>query len=375
MSLHINRRDFVISAGVSVAAANVTGNSTALASETSPQKTALLPMKMVVGCQRGPTVPKLLDHFKRHGVTHICGHPEIAAGTGRWSDTDLMRCRDLVEKHGLTLAMVALPFLSSSHIDSEGRGAIMLGQSPERDRDIADIQEMIAACGRVGIPAFKYNMSILGVLRTKSLLGRGGSEYSTWHLDEAAPDKPLTRAGRVTEELAWERITYYLERIIPVCEEYKVRAACHPHDPGVPLAGYQGVYRVLGTIEGMKRFVSIKESPYHGLNFCLGTIAENLNDPAREIDEVIRYFGTRKKIFNIHFRNIVGRRNHFSEVFPDEGDMNMVRVAQTLRDVGFDGMVMPDHMPTHSDDPSGDQAFAYGYGYIKGILQTLASSV
>ena len=71
--------------------------------------------------------------------------------------------------------MVALPFLSSSHIDHEPRGAIMLGKSPERDRDIEHIQKMIAACAKAGIPAFNYNMSLLGVLRTGTTPGRGGS--------------------------------------------------------------------------------------------------------------------------------------------------------------------------------------------------------
>lgn len=364
----MKRRDFVISTSASVAGLGLTGQTSA--AEVESGKQALLPIKMHVGCQRGPTTPQLLQNFKRHGVTHICGFPEMA-GKSRWNDDDLKRTRDLVEKHGLTLAMVALPFLTSSHIDNERRGAIMLGESPERDRDIADIQEMIASCGRVGVPSFKYNMSLLGVLRTESTVGRGGSIYSTWNLKEARPAKPLTRAGHVTAEMAWERITYFLERVIPVCEEYKVRAACHPHDPGVPAAGYQGVYRVLGTVDGMKRFVSIKDSPYHGLNFCIGTIAENLQDPGREIFDVIRYFGARGKIFNIHFRNIKGNRDHFSETYPDEGDMNMVKVAQVLREVGFDGMVMPDHMPIHADDSDGNQAFAYAYGYIKAILQTL----
>ena len=81
-------------------------------------------------------------------------------------------------------------------------------------------------------------------------------------------------------------------------------------DRGVPGAV---VDRVLGTIEGLKRFITIHESPYHGLNFCQGTISENLADPAREIFDVIRYFGERKKIFNVHFRNIRGARNHFVE--------------------------------------------------------------
>lgn len=367
----MKRREFVMSTSATLAAIGAAGASPVSSAESSSAQKPSLPIKMHVGCQRGPTTVKRLEHFKRHGVTHICGFPEISDRSGRWSDDDLRRTRDLCEKHGLTLAMVALPFLTSSHIDRESRGAIMLGESPQRDRDIEDIQAMIASCGRVGIPAFKYNMSLLGVLRTAPVVGRGGCQYSTWKLKDAQTDLPLTRAGRVTADMAWERITYFLERIIPVCEEYKVRAACHPHDPGVPLEGYQGIYRVLGTVEGMKRFVSIHESAYHGLNFCIGTIAENLNDPGREIFDIIHYFGTRGKIFNIHFRNIKGSRDHFSEVYPDEGDMNMVRVAQALREVGFEGMVMPDHMPHHADDPDSDQAFAYGYGYIKGILQTL----
>ena len=74
----------------------------------------------------------------------------------------------------------------------------------------------------------------------------------------------------------WERITYFLDHVIPVANEYKIRMACHPHDPGMPPEGYQGVDRVLGTVDGLKKFVTIRESPYHGLNFCQGTVSEML---------------------------------------------------------------------------------------------------
>jgi hypothetical protein len=61
----------------------------------------------------------------------------------------------------------------------------------------------------------------------------------------------------VDADAAWERITYFLERVIPVAAEYKIRIACHLHDPGMPPEGYQGVVRVLGTVDGLKNFVAI----------------------------------------------------------------------------------------------------------------------
>ena len=111
---------------------------------------------------------------------------------------------------------------------------------------------------------------------------------------------------------------------MPVAEEYKVRLANHPEDPGIGDRMYRGVARVLGTVEGIKRFVSMHESPYHGLNFCQGTISEMLEKPGEEIYDIIRYFGDRNKIFNVHFRNIKGGLLDFTEIFPDEGDIDML---------------------------------------------------
>ena len=340
---------------------------------------------MVVGCQRSPTDARRLDYFKRHGVEHICGFPPDGdTNPGAWTVESLTKLRELCEAHGVALDMIEFPTLSSAAIDARspqhaanpqraagtGKG-IMLGQEPERQQEIDHVCEIIRACARVGIPAAKYNMNLLGVLRTADTAGRGGSRYSTWRLAEAREDPALTAAGRVTADLAWERITYFLERVVPVAEEHRIRLACHPHDPGVPATGFRGVVRVLGTVEGMKRFVEIKASPYHGLNLCLGSTAEMLQHPATEIHDVIRHFGTRGKIFNIHFRNIRGHRDDFQEVFPDEGDMHMPDVMRTLRQVGYSYMVMPDHMPRHEDDPRQDQAFAFGYGYIKALIQSV----
>ena len=324
---------------------------------------------MKLGCQSGPTTDQRLQFFKRHGVEHICGYADELTAEG------IAKLRDRCEKAGVTLAMIAPPFLASSHIDKTARPAIMLGQSPERDRDIEDFQNIIRNCARAGVPAVKYNMSILGVLRTERTPGRGGVSYSTWKLREAKASSkfaPLTRAGRITADRYWERIDYFLKRVVPVAAEHKIRIACHPHDPGVPpVEGFQGVDAVLGTVDGLKKFIAMHENPYHGLNFCKGTVSEMLQDPGNEIYDVIRHFGRRKKIFNVHFRNIRGRRDDFVEVYPDEGDVNFFKAAQAYKEVGYDGMLMPDHVPHHPDDPGGLQAFAFSYGYIRAVLQAV----
>jgi len=368
----MKRRDFFSIAGAAGAGTIVAGMSglgtTALAAQKSARSR---PAPMKVGTQQGPVSDAMLQYFKRHGVSHLCaGVPR--GKDGDWKMEDLLRLRELVESHGLRLEMLAWP-MSSVEVSRAENPHIMLGKSPDRDREIDRLCEMVRMAARAGVRALKYNLTLLGVLRTESTPGRGGSRYSTWELARAKQEPPLTLAGVVGADEMWERIAYFLKRVVPVAETCKVRLACHPHDPGVAPGGFRGVVRVLGTVEGLKRFVAIQESPYHGLNFCQGTISELLANPGREIFDVIRYFGSRRKIFNVHFRNIRGRRDKFQEVYPDEGDVDMVRAMRVYQEVGYDGMIMPDHMPSHVDDPRGLQAFAFGYGYIKALIQAVGT--
>lgn len=302
------------------------------------------------------------------GVTHICSTLPSPTLDNNWSLAGLSKLRERVESFGLALAAVPLP-LSSLPIERSEMPAIMLGQSPQRDRDIDQIRQMIQNCSRAGIPMVKYNLNILGVPRTARTPGRGGSSYSTFVYSQANQDS-LTQAGPVSADLMWERITYFLERVVPVATEYKVRMACHPHDPGMPAGnGFRGVHRVLGSVDGLKRFIAIQPSPYHGLNFCQGSVTEMLQDPNREISDVIRYFGSRKKIFNVHFRNIHGHFLDFEETFPDCGDVDMLACLRVYKEIGYDGMLMPDHVPLIEGDPGGRQAFAFAFGYIRGLMQ------
>jgi mannonate dehydratase len=285
----------------------------------------------------------------------------------------LQMLRERTESFGIRLDMVPLP-LSSNYITRAENPNILLGKSPEREREIDDICQMIRNAARAGIPSLKYNLSILGVVRTAATLGRGGARYSTFVYDKTAQEPPLTEAGLVGAEAYWERITFFLRRVIPVAEEYKVRLACHPQDPAMPRdKGYRGVQTVLGSIEGLKKFLEIVPSPYHGLNFCQGTVAEMLANPGKEIYDVIRYFGSRGKIFNVHFRNIRGGFLNFQETFIDDGDVDMLRAMRIYSEVGYDGMIMPDHVPSIRGDSGGLQAFAFSFGYIKALIAAVAA--
>ena len=324
---------------------------------------------MHVGTQQFNTSDEDLEYLARHGVFNknenfITFHREYG-----WDVAELKQKKEKCARFGIDMEMVAIPI---ARLNASG-GEIpdyMLGNREEGDREIELVCNMIRQAAEAGIPAVKYYLCAMENQRTESTPpGRGNSVYSTWDLEQAKDrgprfDKP------VTAEMNWERITYFLERVVPVAEECRVRMACHPCDPWLP-PGYRGVDRVLGGPEGFRRFIEIAPSDYCGVNLCLGCMAEASTDPCNEVPDIIRYFGSRNKIFLCHFRNIVGGRNKFQEVWPDEGVMNMHRNMQALKEVGYEHMCVPDHAPGHREPGAGRQAFAYEFGYIKAMIQAV----
>ncbi len=370
----MKRRNFV--RGVAAGTLGAAALGTAEARSHANPKIGNRKVLMKVGCQSGGTTIENLEFKARHGVFNIDGgSPEIIEGVG-WDLEDSMRKREACEKYGISLDAYHLP-LTSAGIDRVKYPNMMLGKSPERDREIEIIQQMIQVAGKTGVGLLNYNTTIHRVLRTGNTVDpkRGGASYSTWNYEEAVKlNEPKTIAGDVSVDEMFERIKYLLDRIIPVAEEYKVKLGNHIADPPTPV-GFRGITRWNSpdVFAGMKRFAELSDSPYHGFNFCIGSIAEGLKDPKTEILPIIKYFGDRNQIFNIHLRNIKGGWNNFQEVYPDNGDMDFLEVIRALRDVGFDGMVMPDHVPKHHAEGSGSQAFAFVYGYIIAMLQVVSS--
>ena len=316
--------------------------------------------KMHVGVQGIGTSKPELEFLVRHGVTHM------DASVENTEVETLLQHKEAAASEGVSLEMIHIGLPRS----------ITLAQDPQRDRDLNTVCETIENAGKAGLRGLNYNFCIVQHQRTEQTPGRGGTTYSTFDISKF-DNETLTEAGQVSRDEAFERIAYFLERVIPVAEANKVQMACHLNDPPAPVL--RGVERWnYPVFEGLKRFVELADSPYHGFNFCCGTASEGLDKPGEELYEIVRYFGERGKLFNIHFRNIRGGLHNFQEVWPDEGDVDMYKVAQALRDVGYPYMLMPDHAPHHPDDvpPPGvsgrvRQAWAFQFGYIIALLQAV----
>jgi mannonate dehydratase len=314
----------------------------------------------------GITSRENLEFNLRHGVKHLTVLARKRPEGRGWDLDELKRMKDDCDQYGITLEAIRM--------DAD---YITFRKDAARDRELDTIIGNIQKASQVGVKIITYHWTVIPIGRNRQTTGRGKASYAGFQLEENWKDLPVGKSGRVSSEDYWERITYFLKKVIPVAREHDVRMACHPHDPpGLPF-GYQGVdnWDSPSVFEAIKRYESVVDSPYNGFQLCLGTTAEGLKNPGVEILPIVQYLGERGKIHQIHMRNIRGGLHSFEEVYPDEGEMDFFKVMRILRDVQFSGSICPDHMPRHPDDPGSLQSFAFGYGYLKALIQAVNSEV
>ncbi len=328
---------------------------------------------MYIGEQIGEIGDRKLTWAAQMGVEHVAVNStkttNIENADGTWKVSAIKDCQKRLASFGMSMDVLTLD-LQSSYVTQHRFPGIMRGL-PSRDAEIEIIKQNVRAASEAGVPCLKYNLNLLGVPRTGRTPGRGGARYSHFDIDEWT-DHSLTEAGPMPAERMWEVMTYFLERVVPVAERSGVKLACHPHDPAVPRdVGLRGVNCVLGSVDGLKRFLAIAPSPSHGLNFCLGTVAEMCVKPSVEALEAIRYFGGQKKMFMVHFRNIKGGFLHFDEVYPDNGDVDFYQAMKIFKEVGYNGMFCPDHVPESDVDPDNEKQHSFCLGYIRAMIQAV----
>ena len=241
---------------------------------------------------------------------------------------------------------------------------------PGRDQEIEVFKQVLHNMAALEIPILCYNfMPQSGWYRTSfSKKGRGGALVTAFdaRLVEKAP--VLTEAGLVTDEQMWDNYKYFMDRILPVAEACKVKLALHPDDPPVP--SLQGVARIFRNVGNIDKALELYPSDYSGITLCQGSFAAMSED----IPAVIRHYGSRRKIFFVHFRDIQGNASCFEETFHDEGMTDMKACIEAYRSVGFDGVVRTDHAPIMAGEQGDNPAYEmlghiFATGYLKGLLE------
>ena len=307
-----------------------------------------------------------LEFNLRHGVKHLTIQISKRAPDGAWDLDEMKRMKDSADHYGVMLEAIRM--------DSD---YIMLRKGADRDRQLDIIAGNIQKASQIGVKIITHHWTVIPIRRNAQVPGRGGSTYEAFKLEPDWKNLPVGKAGVVSSDDYWERITYFLQHVIPVCKQHDVRMAVHPYDPpGLPF-GYQGAenWDSPSVFEGFKRYEAIVDSPYNGFQLCLGTTAEGMKNPLKDVLPVAQYLAERGKIYQIHMRNIRGGLYDFAEVYPDEGDMDFVQIMRILRDSQFAYSICADHMPAHPDDPGKLQAYAFGNGYIKALIQAVNSEV
>ncbi len=243
---------------------------------------------------------------------------------------------------------------------------------PGRDRKIEEYIEYLHNLHEAELHYTTYAHMGNGIWSTGRELIRGASAR-VFDLSQAKDgwwvgkrfQGPLTHGRAYTEEEIWENFSYFIKKVAPVAEKLDIRIGIHPDDPPAPELG--GIPRcIFSSFEGYRRALEIAGSDHVGICLCCGCWLEGGPLMGKDVLETIRYFGQRKKIFKVHFRNVSTPLPRFTETFLDNGYMDMYLIMKALVEIGFDGAVIPDHIPKMAGAPHA--GIAYSIGYMRALL-------
>jgi mannonate dehydratase len=311
--------------------------------------------------------PSRLNRLCRQaGVDYAVGalpvlDPATAPGEQPWDFLPLLRMREDYAASGFELAVIeARPPLNRAK-----RGL------PGGDEEIATVCTLLENMGRLGIPVWCYEwMADFNWLRTSTALrGRGDSLVTGFDASELAAAPP-SELGPLSEETLWSTLEHFLQIVVPVAERAGVKLAMHPDDP--PLSPIRGVGRIMRSVGAFQRLVDLVPSECNGITLCQGNFTLMTDD----LPSVIRRFGLQKKIFFVHLRDVRGTAERFVETWHDEGQTDLYACMEAYRDVGFDGPLRPDHVPTVDGDSNDRPGYSdYGRLYALGYIRALRDSV
>jgi mannonate dehydratase len=327
----------------------------------------------------GPNTPKIclgappnadeatMRRYKQIGVDYVLmGGPRAP-----WEEADLRARMDHYKAAGITIINMMIG----------GFDDVIWGK-PGADAQIENVIKSIRVAGKVGLPVVEYNFYANRLMEGyKEEIGRGGAGLTAYDYELSKNLPPKENVGTHTRAQQLKRAEHFLKAVIPEAEKAGIRLALHPNDPPVPLS--RGSEQLMGTFEHWKEYINLVKSPHNGMTFDCGVSREMGEDPVA----VARWLGDRDCINHVHFRNVRVRKPYvdYTEVFLDEGAVNMFAVMKELVRLKYSRGLYPEHPRAIDLDREkgirnqypGGGGFAgeiFNVGYAKAMLQAALSS-
>jgi mannonate dehydratase len=256
--------------------------------------------------------------------------------------------------------------------DVHNQDAIVLNL-PGRDEKIEEYRQHIINLGKAGIPYTTYAHMANGIWSTERETTRGNASTRGFDLEKANVgtwrnkryEGPLTHGRKYTTDELWENYEYFIKQAVAVAEKQNVKIGIHPDDPPVPELG--GIPRcIFSSFDGYKQALEIADSPNVGMCLCIGCWLEGGKLMGKDVIETIKYFGSQKKIFKVHLRNVNQPLPHFTETFLDNGYADIYKILKALKKVDFNGVLIVDHVPSMA---GGLTSSAFSVGYMKALVE------
>lgn len=296
---------------------------------------------------------------KQIGVETAVIHTlEIGDGSRPWRYTELLELIQKFREYGIEVGVIegCVPISDTTRLGREGR-----------DEEIERFKQYLRNLGELNVPVVAYDwMAGTRWARTSTAVLSRGDSLITAYDDQLMANAPPQELAPVEAETLWEALKYFLNEVVPVAEKAGVKLALHPDDP--PIDRLRGVDRIVTSPENYERIMELYESEFNGITFCQGNFAAM----GADIPAAISQFDER--INFVHFRDVEGTAERFKETWHDDGPTDMHACIEAYREIGFEGPVRPDHVPTMAGETNSNPMYMtlgrlFAIGYLKGLLE------
>lgn len=302
-----------------------------------------------------------------------------------WSERSVKKLKSLCDESGLEMEVIESIPVHEDIKTGDGR----------RDYYIENYCKNIRTVAASGVKCVCYNfMPVFDWLRTtmhhKNADGSDSLAYShedflkadpaNLHLpgwDESYSAEELQgllkKYAGISHEQLFENLVYFLNKVIPVCEEVGVNMAIHPDDPPWDVFGLP---RIISNESDLDRLFASVPSVRNGLTLCTGSFGAGRGN---DLVHMAAKYASQGRVHFLHLRNVLWTDDcdSFCEVghLSGAGSLNMAAIVEALVENGFDGYVRPDHGRNIWDE-GGKPGYglydrALGAAYINGLFEAI----